>query len=106
MIYTLILIGFGVIPLFVLWLVARRWIRRYAGVLFWLATMIVFVGATWESVAIDRIWFYAPGTVIGARLLNIPIEEWAYYVLDALLVATLTVVLMQVFTAQGVQKNV
>lgn len=106
MVYALILIGFGMIPLFVLWFFARQWIGRYAGVLFWLALMIVFVGAGWESVAIDRVWFYAPGTVVGVRLLNIPIEEWAYYVLDALLAATLAVMMTRVFTTQGVRKNV
>ncbi len=106
MIYTLILLIFGVLPLLALWFVARRWIGRYAGVLFWLTPMIVFVGVFWESAAIDRVWFYAPGTVIGARLLNIPIEEWAYYVLDALLVATLAIILMRAFAAQGVRKNV
>ena len=106
MIYALILLIFGVLPLLALWFVARRWIGRYAGVLFWLTPMIVFVGAAWESVAIDRVWFYAPGTVSGARWLNIPIEEWAYYVLDALLAATLAVVLIQVFASQGVRKNV
>ena len=106
MVYALILIGFGVIPLFALWFFARQWIAHYAGVLVWLALMIVFVGPAWESIAIDRVWFYAPSTIIGARLLNIPIEEWAYYVLDALLAATLAVLLMRVFTTQGVRKNV
>ena len=79
MIYARILLIFGVLPLLALWFVARRWMGRYAGVFFWLALMtkvtsvIVFVGAFWESVAIDRVWFYAPGTVIGVRWLDIPI---------------------------------
>lgn len=106
MIYTGILLVFGVLPLLAVWFVARRWIGRYAGVLFWLALMVVFVGAFWESVAIDRVWFYAPGTVIGTRWLNIPVEEWAYYVLDALLVGTLAVVLRKAFAPRGVEKNV
>ncbi len=120
MIYTGILLVFGVLPLLALWFVARRWIGRYVGVLFWLTPMIVFVGAFWESVAIDRVWFYAPGTVIGIRLLNIPLEEWAYYVLYALLAATLVIVvitkvilrpaqdrlLVKAFTAHGVRRNV
>ena len=106
MIYTGILLIFGVLPLLALWFVARRWIGRYAGVLFWLTPMIVFVGAAWESVAIDRVWFYAPGAVIGVRLLNIPIEEWGYYVLDALLAALLAIMLVKMFAPHGVRKNV
>ena len=111
MIYTLVLLIFGVIPLLALWFVARRWIGRYAGVLFWLALMIVFVGASWESVAVDRVWFYAPGTVVGVRWLDIPIEEWGYYVLDALLAATLAIVLMtkvtsvKAFARERIEKN-
>lgn len=105
MIYTGILLVFGVLPLLALWFVARRWIGQYAGVLFWLTPMIVFVGAFWESAAIDRVWFYAPGTVIGARWLNIPVEEWGYYVLDALLVATLAIISMKVFARHRVEKN-
>ena len=106
MIYTLILLIFGFIPLLALWFVTRRWIGRYAAVLFWLALMIVFVGAAWESIAIDRVWFYAPNTAFGVRLLNIPIEEWAYYILDALLAATLAILLMKAFAPRGVEKNV
>lgn len=106
MIYTGILLAFGVLPLLALWFVARRWIGRYAGVLFWLAVMIAFVGASWESLAIDRIWFYGPNTTFGVRLLSIPLEEWGYYVLDALIVGTLTIGLTKALARNGVWKNV
>ena len=106
MIYTLILVVFGVLPLFALWFFARRWLPRYAGVLFWLALLIVVGGATWELLAIDRIWFYAPNAIWGARLMNLPVEEWAYYILDALLVATLTLVVRKALSAQGHRRNV
>jgi lycopene cyclase domain-containing protein len=106
MIYTLVLLLFGAIPLLALWLLARQWIGRYAGAMLWLALMIVFVGASWEAIAIDRVWFFALGTVIGIRLLNIPLEEWAYYILDALLAATLSIVLMKVFASHRVHENV
>lgn len=106
MIYTFVLLFFGLLPLLALWIIARMWIGRYVGLLFWLVLMIVFVGASWESVAIDRIWFYAPGTTFGVRLLNIPLEEWAYYVLDALIVGTLAVALSRALARHGVRKNV
>lgn len=78
-------------------------LNRATGVLFWLALMIVYVGAAWESAAIDRIWFYAPSTIVGLRFLRIPLEEWGYYMLDALLVGTLALALMKAALARSVQ---
>ena len=92
MVYARILILFGLVPLLALWLVSRRWIGRYVGIMVWLPLMVVAVGASWEATAVDWIWFYGPHTVLGPRVLGIPIEEWLYYVLDALLVATISLV--------------
>lgn len=92
MVYARILVFFGLVPLLVLWLVCRRWIRRYFGVMLWLPPMIVAVGASWEAAAVDWIWFYGPRTVLGPRVMGIPAEEWLYYVVDALLVATIALV--------------
>lgn len=108
MIYTVILVVFGVIPLLVLWFAARKWIQRYAGVMLWLALLLVVGGASWERLAIDRIWFYAPNAIVGWRVGNIPLEEWMYYLLDALLVSTLAILLRRIFArfdSQGGRRN-
>ena len=63
--------------------------------------MIVFVGASWENVALDHIRFYA----FGVRLLNIPPAEWAYSILDALIVRTLAIALTQAPARRGGRKN-
>ncbi len=99
-IYTRILLVFGLVPLLVLWLMARRWIGRYVGIMLWLPLMIAFVGSTWEIEAIDRIWFYAPRSILGVRFMAIPVEEWVYYAVDALLAASLVLVLRQAFTTR------
>jgi hypothetical protein len=54
--------------------------------------MIVAVGAAWERVAIDCIWFYGQQTILGPRLLGIPAEEWCYHAIDALLVGIISLI--------------
>jgi lycopene cyclase domain-containing protein len=89
MIYTWILLVFGLLPLGVLWLAAPWIIRRYKGSLVTIVILILLVSIPWEMVAIGHIWYYSPTVILGIRLLNLPIEELAFFVIDGLLVGTL-----------------
>lgn len=58
MIYTIVLFVFGVIPLLVLWFAARKWIRRYAGVMLWTALLLVtFAFPSWLWLNHDETMF-------------------------------------------------
>ncbi len=93
MIYLQILLIFGLAPLLGLALVAPRHFQRHKGTFFWVVIFILWVGVPWESASVDRIWFYSPRVILGPRLLSIPLEEYAFFVLDGLLVTALALLL-------------
>lgn len=91
--YLLLLLIFGIMPLVCLWLIGWRRIRRYVGSLLVIVVLILLISIPWEALSIDRIWYYSPRVISGSRLLNLPIEELAFFVIDGLLVGTLAVLL-------------
>jgi lycopene cyclase domain-containing protein len=93
MIYFRILLFFGLIPFIGLVLLAPRHLRRYKGTFFWIAVFILWVSVPWESISVNRIWFYSPHAIMGLHLLGIPVEEYVFFVLDALLVTALGLLL-------------
>ena len=40
---------------------------------------------------VNRLWFYSPEVIWGPRLLNVPVEELAFFAIDGLLVGTLAI---------------
>ena len=100
MIYTWILLIFGLLPLGVLWLAVPWIIRRYRGSLVTIVILILLVSIPWEMIAVGRIWYYSPTVILGIKLLNLPIEEFAFFVIDGLLVGTLALWLNEKFHAQ------
>jgi lycopene cyclase domain-containing protein len=93
MVYTRILLSFGLLPLAGLALLALRRLPRFKGTLLWVVLCILWVSISWENIAIDRIWFYAPHAILGPRLLRLPVEEYAFFVIDGLLVTVLGLLL-------------
>lgn len=93
MTYTLILLIFGLIPLFAIWFARPGLIWRYKGSLLVIVILILLVSVPWEMASIGRIWYYAPGVIWGARVLNLPVEEIAFFIIDGLLVGSLAILL-------------
>lgn len=91
MTYSWILLIFGLLPLGVLWLAAPWIVRRYKASLVTIVILIMLVSVPWELVAVGRIWYYSPSVILGVRLLNLPVEELAFFVIDGLLVGTLAI---------------
>lgn len=89
MIYARILLIFGLIPIAVLWAINPHLLRRYKGSLLTIVILILLVSIPWEMVSINRIWYYSSYVLLGPRLVNLPIEELAFFVIDGLLVGTL-----------------
>ena len=93
MTYTLILLIFGLLPLGVLWLFAPWILRRYKGTLLTIVVLILLISVPWEMLAVGRIWYYSPRVIIGVRVLGLPLEEFAFFIVDGLLVGTLALLL-------------
>jgi 15-cis-phytoene synthase/lycopene beta-cyclase len=93
MIYGWILLIFGLAPLLLLWLLQPHLVRRYAGSLLVIVILILLVGIPWEMFSVNAIWYYSPDAVWGPRLVNLPVEELAFFMIDALLVGTLALYL-------------
>jgi lycopene cyclase domain-containing protein len=101
MTYTLILLVFGLLPLAVLWLAAPWILRRYKGSLATILVLILLISVPWEMIAVGRVWYYSPSVIIGIRLLGLPLEEFAFFVVDGLLVGTLALLLDEKFHARN-----
>ena len=89
MIYTLILLIFGLLPLGGLWLAEPWTIRRYRGTLATIVILILLISVPWEMIAVGHIWYYSPSVIWGVRILGLPIEEFAFFIIDGLLVGSL-----------------
>lgn len=100
MTYTWVLLIFGLVPLGLLWLAMPWTIRRYKGTLLTIVILIVLVSVPWEMIAIGRVWYYSPTVIWGIRMLGLPIEEVAFFVIDGLLVGTLALWLGKKFDVQ------
>jgi lycopene cyclase domain-containing protein len=92
-VYWQFLLIFGLVPLLVLLLLARRRLWRYKGTFFWVALCVLWVSLPWEAASVGRIWFYSPRVILGWRILGIPVEEYAFFVLDGLLISALALLL-------------
>jgi lycopene cyclase domain-containing protein len=92
-VYWQFLLIFGLAPGAVLALLARRRFWRFKGTFLWIAICIVWLSVSWEAVFVNRVWFYSPDVILGPRILGIPIEEYAFFVLDGLLITALAVLL-------------
>jgi lycopene cyclase domain-containing protein len=93
MLYWQFLLIFGLAPLSILLLLARRRIRRFKGTFLWVVLGILWVSVPWEAVSVNRIWFYSPRIILGWRILGIPVEEYAFFVLDGLLITAVALLL-------------
>jgi len=97
MTYTLILLIFGLLPLGVLWLFAPWILQRYKGTLLTIVILILLISVPWEMLAVGRIWYYSSTVIIGFRVLGLPLEEFAFFIVDGLLVGTLALLLDEKF---------
>jgi len=95
--YFLLLLIFGIVPLVFIWLTVPHLIWHYRGTLAIIVLLILLVSIPWEMTAIDRIWYYSPRVIVGMRLFNLPVEEFAFFVIDGLLVGTLALLLKEKF---------
>ena len=53
------------------------------------------VGAVWDWIAVNvlTLWTFNPKTIVGVWLLGLPLEEWLFYALVSMSLATLTLML-------------
>jgi lycopene cyclase domain-containing protein len=91
--YALLMLIFGVMPLFALWLIRPELVRRHAGSLLAIVLLILLVSVPWELVSVNRIWYYSPRILSGQHLLGLPVEELLFFVIDGLLVGTVALYL-------------
>ena len=91
--YAWLLLVFGVVPLGIMWLLAPRILKRYRGTLVIIVVLIFMISVPWEMIAINRIWYYSPGILLGPTLFNLPLEELIFYAIDGLLVGTIAILL-------------
>jgi lycopene cyclase domain-containing protein len=89
MTYTCVLLIFGLLPLGLLWLAAPWAIRRYKASLVTIVILISMISVPWELIAVGHVWYYSPTVILGVKLLGLPIEELAFFMIDGLLVGTL-----------------
>lgn len=56
----------------------------------------ILVSFPWDYIMIkERVWYFKEPHIIGIWLLNLPIEEWLFISLVALLFSTVTILLLE-----------
>jgi 15-cis-phytoene synthase/lycopene beta-cyclase len=76
-----------------MWITWSKLIRRHMRSLLVIVILIMMVSIPWEIISVNRIWYYSPEAILGPRILGLPIEELAFFIIDGLLVGTLTIIL-------------
>ncbi|MCL6579773.1 MAG: lycopene cyclase domain-containing protein [Candidatus Bathyarchaeota archaeon] len=53
------------------------------------------IGAIWDWVAVNvfMLWSFNPKTIVGIWILSLPLEEWLFFPLVSMSLATLTLIL-------------
>ena len=100
MTYAQFLAVFVVPPLLALfgWLFVRRRIERRLGLALGATALIALLNtAPWDNLLLaEGVWSYPPGRIWGPTIGLVPLEEYAFFVLQVLLVGLLTVALTRV----------
>jgi lycopene beta-cyclase len=97
MTYAGFLLLFLVPPILVLALLARRRItsRWSWGVLAVMGLAVIYTGP-WDHFIIEQgVWSYPPGRVLGPAIGNVPIEEYAFFLLQVLLTGLVLLMLTE-----------
>lgn len=87
---------FLVVPLLVLLTVAHGLSRRLALTLAGVSLLAVLYTGPWDNLIVMKgVWSYGPGRVWGLVIGHVPLEEYAFYVLQVFLAGTLTAMLLR-----------
>ena len=99
--YPIWLFLFLVIPLLLLWIFKFQTLAKYKWVLVLVAAGSLGVSVPWDIMSVnDRIWFFSEPHIVGVWLMGLPIEEYFYILLLALLCACSTVLLWERYGAR------
>ncbi|HKV83910.1 MAG TPA: lycopene cyclase domain-containing protein [Ktedonobacterales bacterium] len=93
MTYAEFLALFLALPLLALAAILRRRLlnRRYLAITALLLVIALAYMAPWDhTAAVWQLWIWAPGRTWGARIWNVPPEEYLFCLLEALLAITIT----------------
>jgi lycopene cyclase domain-containing protein len=90
------LLLFALFPLVFLYLLNRKVLNSHKKVLLFAAIGGIIFGFPWDYLAIqERIWYFTKPQIIGVWILGLPLEEYIFILLETLLFATITVILLQ-----------
>jgi len=94
MIYLLVLLIFGVLPLFYLWIKYPHLPKKYHQTFFMIFDGVLIFSIPWEAISVNKIWFYDYKTsvVLGPTIFGFPVEELLFFIVAALLTASTTLV--------------
>ncbi|OGB74353.1 hypothetical protein A2V68_01210 [candidate division Kazan bacterium RBG_13_50_9] len=97
MVYLYWLALFALLPNLILWLWQPRMLWHHRYILIKIAVVATLVAMVWDALAIHvyGIWSFPQSSVVGWALLDIPLEQYLFYILVSWLVAKLTLIVRQ-----------
>jgi lycopene cyclase domain-containing protein len=105
MTYLQFLLIFVCVPLVLLAWQLRRHLRRvHLSMLIGLATIALVYTTPWDNYLVaTRVWYYDPMLVLNLRLGYVPIEEYAFFILQTFLTGLFAIWLWQRFYQQDIR---
>ncbi|MFA6357983.1 MAG: lycopene cyclase domain-containing protein [Candidatus Omnitrophota bacterium] len=78
--YMLVLILSGIFPLVLSFYPPLKFWRNSKALILTLSILVIFFGA-WDVFAVWRThWYFNPQGIIGLRIINLPLEEWLFFI--------------------------
>ena len=94
--YPIWLVLFLIIPLLLLWAFKSQTLVKYKWVLVLVAVGSLVISVPWDIMSVnDRIWYFSEPHIVGVWLIGLPIEEYFYILLLALLSSCSTILLWE-----------
>ena len=94
--YPIWLALFLILPLLLLWILRFQTLAKYKWILVLVAIGCLGISVPWDIMSVnDRIWYFSEPHIVGVWLMGLPIEEYLYILLLALLSACSTILLWE-----------
>ena len=94
LVYLKILLLFVWLPTFLLWMLYFDILRRYKQTILLCAFFALIFSIPWDYLAVKlSIWSFPKETNLGISFLNLPFEEYLFYIFATIEVCTITLVL-------------
>lgn len=84
------------------------WRRDYRPIVCRVGVLGTVIGAVWDWIAVNvlMLWSFNSETIVGVWFLGLPLEEWLFFPLISMALATLTMKIQKTFKSKEALDNI